>query len=116
MILWDTIALLGASLWLWMVMDALKPGLVSYYWNIQYHWIALMICIVFAFVFNNKESHFPKERVLPSTQTIIPYALGAGVTIALVLAPWGWAAVLLGLCTIFLISSLFYADPYDEIT
>lgn len=37
---------LGASFWLWMAMDALKPGIVSFYWNLPVHGGVVVVCII----------------------------------------------------------------------
>ena len=51
----DSTIVAGGSLWLWMMMESLKPGMVSYYWNFTAHWTVFVALLLLA-------SFLPRER------------------------------------------------------
>lgn len=46
----DLIRMVGGSFWFWMVLDALKPGLVSFYWDLPLHGFITLILIVMSVI------------------------------------------------------------------
>ncbi len=42
----DLLLLIGGSLWFWLLLEALKPGIVSYYWNLSFHTVVFVIVCI----------------------------------------------------------------------
>ncbi len=110
----DTILVLGAALWGWMTMDALKPGIVSLYWNLTTHWGILMLLIVLRLLMIapmappcRPPTHFNRW------QALFAFVL-AGCTVIIFLRAWGIAAISLGVLVTLLALSLFLHYSYEE--
>jgi len=46
----DLIRLVGGSFWFWMALDAVKPGLVSFYWDLPLHGFVTLILIMISVI------------------------------------------------------------------
>ncbi|MBI5135443.1 hypothetical protein HZA86_04410 [Candidatus Uhrbacteria bacterium] len=79
------IAWTGASLWVWMVLESIKPGLVSYYWDLAAHSIMFaVLCVADALLWARVpalgEGRVGGQR-LPSVLLIVAAVVGIVIVV-----------------------------------
>lgn len=95
---WELVLLTSSSFVFWLVLESLKPGFVSHWWNLPLHFNVSLLLLLFVSLvlgFPEKVPNTPTQHRI--SELLLP--LGGAIVIMLLLHAWGLPGILLGLIT-----------------